>query len=235
MLEAPDAARLTVHQEEVFAQDVLRRAAHAGRHLGVERATRQLACAHEGAQVHLAVEGLAVVDRAVEVDAEVGDDEHVLVDVHQAALDAARRLHEHAAGQPQGPVEPGGVDGAAVDLHVQAQVVGRALKLGDGLHLEGGRVGVGGGYLEVIVVQMRAHPERDEAGVVAHGVVAAAGRHLPRVALAQGDKARLVKVAPGRGHRVEHRRGLPDELDELPRGLDVVRVNHCVVGPFMHG
>lgn len=66
--------------------------------------------AEDGLQIDLGVILHAVVQVTAEVDAEVGDAGHGPVRVDQTALNAAFRLHQHAAGHAQGTVQPGGHD-----------------------------------------------------------------------------------------------------------------------------
>ena len=144
------------------------------------------------------------------------NDEQVRIGREQAAFDAAVRAHHDAAGHRKRLVEPGMIHDAAVRFNVQAQVTGRTRDFRAGLHLVGWRIGMRCRQLVVVVIERGANLEGDDAGVVAHRVVAAATFDVPRLAFGQVCETRRVQTRPQRRRRME---GARAGLDEVEHGL----------------
>ena len=157
----------------------------------------------QGQHVHLLVVGGPVVHIPVHVDGHAGDDEQIPVKGQEAGGDGASLPHQHTSGQGQGTVHPGGADHPAVALRVQLQVTALSLHLRHLLHLEGGGVAVGGGHLEMVVVQLSPHAEGDEGGAVAGGVVGPALLHRPFFRLPQPLETGGLQLPADLRHGVE--------------------------------
>ena len=210
----PNPRRLAVIDEEVAREHI--RGAHAkvvGNHL-VEGAGGKLACREERHEVFRAVELKPAVHLAVEVDGHAGNKRHVAARVVEAARHTRALADEHATGDAERAVEPGVVDHAAVGLDVEPQVIGRSLELGHGLDLEDRRVAVSGSYLEVVVVELLADLERDDARAVAGHVVAPAGPDVPGIALRKAREARRLEPQGKLGRGMEHGGARVDEVAE---------------------
>ena len=184
--------------------------------------------AEDGLQIDLGVILHAVVQVTVEVDAEVGDAGHGAVRVDQTALNAAFRLHQHAAGHAQGAVQPGGHDHAAVTLGLR---LGKHFILGAVQFLDppGGRIAVAG---RRVPAGQRAlgHPPCHDGRAVAGGIIFASRSQLPGSTL----RAVLVAVLFEDGCR---RRGGVERADagvqEVEQAVDGKFVVHTMLLGFI--
>ena len=157
----------------------------------------------QGEHVHLLVVLHAGIHVPVHVDGHVGDEQQVPVDVEKPGLHHVALAHQHSASQRQRPVQPAGADHAAVPFRVQLEIAALALELRLLLHLIAGRVAVGGGDLEVVVVQLLAHMEGNDGRAVAGDVILAPLFQSPAVALFQTLIPGLVQHLGELLHRVE--------------------------------
>ena len=123
-----------------------------------------------------------LVDAAVHVDGNVRHDRHGLAEVHQTGLHAVRRLHQHAPGDGQRPVQPGGIDHPAVALRAQADKV-VICELSVFLDLKAGAVAVRGGDHKAVHAALR-HAEGNDGRAVARDKIAPAGLQRPGFAFA---------------------------------------------------
>ena len=141
---------------------------------------------------------VAVVGLPVHVNGHVGDQQQVPVNVQQAAFGPVLGLHQHPAGNAQGPVQPGGQNLPAVALHGQPGV--HALDLTVLFQLEGGAVRVGGADEKAQGFSLR-HPEGQHGAATTVNIIFSAGNQLPFFGFLQGGIARLVQngrqVGPG--------------------------------------
>ena len=80
----------------------------------------------------------------------------------QPAFDAPAFAHEHTARQTKRLVKPCVVDSATVHLGIQAHVLARTLELTLRLELKRRRVAMRGGDLEMVIVELLAHLERND-------------------------------------------------------------------------
>ncbi len=80
----------------------------------------------------------------------------------QPAFDSCAIAHENATGHGEGLVEPGVVDGAAIDFRLEAQIIAWPRDFGHRLQLERWRIAMGGRNLEMAIVKLGANLERDD-------------------------------------------------------------------------
>ena len=134
--------------------------------------------AQQGEHVLLLAQFHSVIDLAVEVYGQVGDDEQGTAYVEQQGtwVQGILTAHDDTACQTEGTVEPGAHDGTAIHLCVQSHDASLAGHLGMGLDAEGGRVTVGTDETEASLRHgVLTKMEGIEAGVVLGHVVLVSG------------------------------------------------------------
>ena len=135
----PDLRGRAVAEEEVVRHHLAGVHARERRNPLGKGALAQGTGRDERQEVDLVVVGKALVGVTLLVDGHVGDERHRSVGSHEPALQAAvGSADHHPAGKAERAVHPGGVEHAAVALHVEPQRALGALELGDLLDLEGG-------------------------------------------------------------------------------------------------
>ena len=121
----------------------------------------------KGKQILLRVVGIPVIDAAVHVDRQTGNDQKIPVNVDQSCPDPVRCLYDHAARDRQRSVQPRRAQHTAVLLYVQPDIAVLHRDLRVRLDLEHRRVAVACHDLESVKVLCLRHPERDQRGIVA--------------------------------------------------------------------
>ena len=141
---APHGRLLAVHQEQIARKHLLGRDACLLGNQPIEGPRPELPRRHDRAQIDGAVRRKTGIRLAIKLDGHARDDQQIRIGRDQAAFHAAARTHQHAAGNGQGPVEPGMIHHAAVCFHIQAHITRRAGKLGGLETLDSGTVTVHG-------------------------------------------------------------------------------------------
>ena len=202
LIAAPDSRPAAVVEIQVAAQDLaLLHAQLLCRQLHQRAAA--LAC-KQRQQVNLLVELEAVVYLPIHMDGHIGDQHQVPVEIDEAGGNGPASLaHQDPPGDGEGAVHPGAADHAAVSLGIEPGVFAVYLQLRLLLDLEYRGVAVGGGDIEAVALQLRPHPEGDDAGAVAADIVALPLLQPPGAALQQLMAARAVQGGFQGGHSVE--------------------------------
>ena len=154
---------------------------------GIQLTCRILA-AQQGDGIHRGIPFEAVIDLTVHVDGYVGNQQQVAVDVHQLGFDAVFRLHQHAARNGQGAVQPCGHNHAAVFLRGKTGVGSGQLAVF--LDLEGGAVTVAGGHHKALGPSS-GDAECQHGAAAAGHIVLAAGGQFPAIGFGKAGITRL--------------------------------------------
>ena len=120
------------------------------------------------------------------MDGYVGDQHQIPVNVQQTGLDALVGFDQHAAGNAQGTVQPGGDEHAAVALRSQAGVGAGQFTVF--LDLEGGTVQMGCAHHEaagLLALLKDRDLEGDEGGAAPDHEILAAGNQVPILMLGE--------------------------------------------------
>ena len=128
--------------------------------------------------VHLCIEFVTLVDLAVHVDREVGNDHKVAVDIDQLGLNSFLGPDDHSSGHGERSVEPRRADHSAVSLNIQFYVLFINRDLCVRLDLEHRRIAVAGHHLESLVVSLR-NTKRDDRGIVSGDKIPLPGFQFP--------------------------------------------------------
>ena len=219
IFRSPNNRLLPVYQEHIAPQHLLRPHPQPSRQKLVECGGGKRAGREQRAQVYFAVRRKPAVHAVIHMDGQAGNDGNHVIERDQHALDAVLGFHHDAPGNRKRTVEPGVVDHAAVGFHVQTGVRPGPFERRVRLQLEGGRIGMRCGNLEMQArrAYIASHLERDDAGIVAHRVIRTARLAFPRPHFGQVHEARLVQARADCAHRVEHAGAFLDEAQQAFR------------------
>ena len=202
VVRAPDGRRHAIIEEEIASGHILDARAGGFGNQRPEAALGRCA-AIERHGVHGEIVLIAVVDSAVHVNGDVGNEHEIARDIDQPRLNALIRFDQHASRNRQRPVEPCIDDQPAVMLHIELDVMA-GLQLGVLFDAEGRAVAVRGADLHGRKAPLR-HGKRDDARAVARDDVLLARLDAPFLALIQANAARRFEQGAQLLRRVERR------------------------------
>ena len=146
------------------------------------------------------------------MDGQIGDQQQVPVDVHQAGLRPMLRGHLHPPRQRQGPIQPGSDQHSAVALHAEAGVL--PFQHAVFLQLERGPVGVSGGDGEAHRVRRR-NTESKHGAAPTGEVILSALFQLPGFPFGQPGVAVAVQQGGQVGRRMIRAMGVVQEVFQV--------------------
>ena len=125
------------------------------------------------------------------MDRHIRNEQQITIGIKQSGYDRPVFPHKDSARHAERTVKPRAVDHPSVSLHIEPQILARSIQLRLIFDLIRGRITVRCAQLKMIIRQLRAHAECDNARSIARRIIAAARTKLPVRRLRQIGKACL--------------------------------------------